>query len=465
MIIKSIPSSWLTRTGRRLDCGPYTSGALEARIRLESLRSGVVPLSSVTRGGLLGIYHAGREGRTWVDDPEHGVPFLSSSSILAADLSNLPLISRKQVQQNPLFTLRKGWTLITRSGTIGRMVYCRPDMDGLACSEHVMRVVPDSAKIPPGYLYAYLSSRFGVPQVVSGTYGSIIQSIEPQHIADLPVPRLGEALERQVHELVEEAGRLRASASQILNETPRLFQSELGLRSLVGARTDLFGVTEVRSVDLNQRLDATYHSRAAHEAEAAIRDGIYPVKRLIDCVRRYFKPPLFKRLWVDSGAHGCQFISGVDAYRLQAENQRFVSFRTPEFDQFVVETGWVIFQAAGQIYGLFGQPLLVAGWLEGLFCADDLYRLVPNSVEDGAWLYGYLRTPHGSVLLKRQASGNSIPRVWDPHIRDIVIPWPDQTTRHRLAEPILHAHQLRESARLSERRALHMVERAIEEAS
>ncbi|WP_419650104.1 hypothetical protein, partial [Thiolapillus sp.] len=66
------------------------------------------------------------------------------------------------------------------------MAYARPDMDGVACSEHVMRVVPNESLIKPGYLYAYLSSRFGVPIVVSGTYGAIIQHIEPHHIAELP---------------------------------------------------------------------------------------------------------------------------------------------------------------------------------------------------------------------------------------------------------------------------------------
>jgi hypothetical protein len=50
----------------------------------------------------------------------------------------------------------------------------RLDMAGLACSEDVLRVVPDVSCIPPGYLYAFLSSRFGVSLVVSGTYGAIV---------------------------------------------------------------------------------------------------------------------------------------------------------------------------------------------------------------------------------------------------------------------------------------------------
>src|SRR5690606_3867167 len=130
--------------------------------------------------GQEGIFHAGRESRWWVNSPAYGVPYLSSSSVLRADLSGLPFIHRSQVDANPRFTIREGWTLITRSGTIGRMVYARPDMDGLACSEHVMRVAPNPKRVAPGYVYAFLASKFGVPLVVSGTYGSIIQSIEPQ---------------------------------------------------------------------------------------------------------------------------------------------------------------------------------------------------------------------------------------------------------------------------------------------
>jgi type I restriction enzyme S subunit len=165
-----VRSGWLDEGGRRLDCNPYMSGALEARDALKRLQT-VDRLSTVTER----IYHAGREARTWVDDPQYGVPFLGSSDILSADLSALPLLSKKQVERNPLFKLGKAWTLITRSGTIGRMAYVRSEMAGMACSEHVLRVVPNPELIPPGYLYAFLSSRYGVPLVVSGTYGAIIQ--------------------------------------------------------------------------------------------------------------------------------------------------------------------------------------------------------------------------------------------------------------------------------------------------
>ena len=104
------------------------------------------------------------------------------------------------MRAEPGLVIDEGWTLITRSGTIGRMAYARPEMRGMAGSEHFIRVVPDVNAIRPGYLFAYLSSRFGLPLVVGGTYGAIIQHIEPQHIADLPVPIAPDRIQDAAHQ-------------------------------------------------------------------------------------------------------------------------------------------------------------------------------------------------------------------------------------------------------------------------
>src|ERR1700691_4886228 len=101
MKTKAVPSGWLERDGRRLDCGPYMSGALEAKVLLEAIDARKDELQAVTLGGLSGIFHAGRIKRIWVASAEYGSPFLSSTDILQADLSNLPFISKKAVEENP----------------------------------------------------------------------------------------------------------------------------------------------------------------------------------------------------------------------------------------------------------------------------------------------------------------------------------------------------------------------------
>src|SRR5713226_7061999 len=216
-----VMSSWLPIKGSRLDSRTYLSGGVEARMLLEKLRTRE-SLWKLTLGGSAGIINAGRISRAWVNDPRYGIPFLSSTDILQADLTNISFIARKSVELNPKLLIREGWTLITRSGSTGRMVYCRSDMDGMACTEDVLRVVPDPDKILPGYLYAYLSSKFGVPQVVEGTYGAIIQHIEPQHIADLPVPRLGDNVEEIAHLKIVEAARLRSEYQGQVKQATKL---------------------------------------------------------------------------------------------------------------------------------------------------------------------------------------------------------------------------------------------------
>jgi len=68
-----------------------------------------------------------------------------------------------------------------------------------------------------------------VPMVVGGTYGSIIQSIEPEHIADLPVPRLGKKVEQKADQLTEKAAANRTQSAALRAASLELLYAELGL--------------------------------------------------------------------------------------------------------------------------------------------------------------------------------------------------------------------------------------------
>src|SRR5207245_362687 len=80
--VKLVPGGCLARDGRRLDCGPYMSGALEAKVLLDGLRATKVPLEDVCLNRRGGLVNAGRIKRLWVDDERYGIRFLSSTDIL-----------------------------------------------------------------------------------------------------------------------------------------------------------------------------------------------------------------------------------------------------------------------------------------------------------------------------------------------------------------------------------------------
>lgn len=456
MKAKSVPSSWLERDGRRLDCNPYMSGALEARVLLESMQARKDKLQTLTRDGLSGIFHAGRIKRVWVDSPDHGRPFLSSTDILQADLSNLPFISKKAVAENPRLPLHAGWTLITRSGTVGRMAYARPDMEDYACSEHVLRVVPDAEKIPPGYLYAFLSSKFGVPLVVGGTYGAIIQHIEPEHIADLPVPRLGKKVETTAHELIDEAAKLRDEAAAAQRDAISRVQGLVGWTGIPGT-----SITEAASSALQRRMDAFHHTpRVVGAREALARGGAV---RVGDKVESVFEPNRGPRLKVDDPAFGVPFLSSSEVFRLDPVGEYSISKRrTPHFDKLLVSERDLLLPRSGQLGGIIGRAVLPLPTYYGHAASEHLVRVRCKSKEDAFFLWSVFASEPGYLATIGTAFGCSIPSLDCELIAEMKVPWFDDAERLELSKLMAGAVEASARAIHAERKAVRLVEDAIE---
>lgn len=416
-----VRSGWLQEGGRRLDCNPYMSGALEARDTLKRLPV-TEKLSAVTAR----IFHAGREARLWVSDADHGVPFMGSSDIRVADFSALPLIAKRQVERNPLFTLGAGWTLITRSGTIGRMAYARPDMDGMACSEHVLRVVPDVGRIPSGYLYAFLSSRYGVPLVVSGTYGAIIQHIEPEHIAELPVPRFGPVFEQEVAQIIDAAAAERVAASKHRRAVLELFQAKIGW----GRHSDSIARAPMASALLG-RMDAFHYSPRVETGRASL--AVHFGVRLGDQVERVFEPNRGSRLKVTDPAFGVPFLSSSSVFELNPSAEYLVSRSlTPHLEGLLVSDCDVLIPRSGQLGGIIGRAVLPLPMNVGQAGSEHLVRVRCHSPQDAAYLWAVLASEPGYWALVGTAFGSSIPSLDSSLISDLTIPWLSDLDRQEI---------------------------------
>ncbi len=454
---RAIPSTWLENNGRRLDCGPYMSGAVEAKELLKKHKT--VALADITDD----IYHAGRESRVWVESPDYGVPFMGSTDILASDLSYLPLISKKQVASNPRFTIREGWTLITRSGTVGRMAYARSDMDGIACSEHVMRVVPDTTKITPGYLYAYLSSRFGVPMVVSGTYGAIIQHIEPHHIADLPVPRLG-AVEDQAHELIQGAADLRVEAAELLKTAGQMVNDQFGFPEKLALSHRVFSCSTASSTLVLKRLEATFHDAVAQESDRLIA-GVPRKDEFSTLGIAISETGRLKQVFVDE-EYGAPFLTSGEIFRQRYEPTRFLSYRLlPDESEWAIREGDLLLARSGQVGGIIGRGVWADRRFAGGCVSVDVLRLsAQNSHILPGYLYAYLfLTDVGYRQLIRTAAGSSIPHLSAADVSRLLIPRCDSALEAEINELVWNAGHKRAEAQEKEDQARTLVERTIEE--
>lgn len=449
-----IRSSWMKGYGYRLDTHPYVGGALQTKILLEKLPLRKDPLHTLTKGHEGGIYNGPQFCRNYVEDSKNGVPFLTGSSMQLADLSNVSLLSRKDALGSKLRHLRleQGMTLISCSGSIGKMAYVRPEMAGIWSSQDILKVVPDPAKIPSGYLYAFLSSKFGVPLVASGTYGAIIQHLEPEHIADIDVPRLDPAKEQEIHNLVETAARLRSEASELKSKAIHLFYSTCDvpvLKDMSCYISPKVGVA--KSSIVASRFDSTYYYPPAVDARISFDTSIAAHSgKLLGDVAEIFIPPIFKRGYADDPNHGVPYITGADLFSVRPTSELYLQVEVASQYNLKLNHGMILIHEAGSRNGLIGHSAFVHKSTHGWACTNNMVRVAPYDIQDSGYIFTVLSSEAGIRLLKREAAGSAIPHLDERRVKGISIPWPKPDIRMAIANIMIQSQDNYDAANLAE---------------
>lgn len=464
-----IRSSWLEQSGRRLDCNPYMSGALEAKEKLCRLNVRKEALHTLTFGYGGGIYNGPVFSRIWVDDPKHGVPFLSGSDVLAADLSSLPLLKRTYAMSSKLahLELQKGMTLITCSGTIGRMSYVRADMAGLWSTQHVMKVVPDPARIAPGYVYAFLASRYGVPMVSSGTYGAIIQHIEPEHIADIGIPRFGSNFESDINQLIQEASNLRTAFQQGINQATSKLLQYAGVEDCQPHKWHALPqeTSFSTSISVSRSLRAANYSPRVQTLLQKIEEaGSIPLGEI--CANGQLGTGArFKRVDCEPN-EGVRLVGQKQGFWMQPEG-RWISPRHAPSGIFTVDET-VLIASSGTLgeNEVYCRPILVTGrWLEFAYTQHFLRVVTGDSRFSGAYLFAFLRSELAFRALRSMSTGSKQQEIHIDLVSRMPVPLLTPAKRSEIETLVRVAFKNRDQADALEAEAIQKIEAAIEEGS
>lgn len=459
MKIKSIPSKWLESNGCRLDCGPYMSGAFEARMAIAALNARKDSLAELTAGGLSGIFKGKMIKRIFVQDKTRGVPFLNTSDMLESDLTHVPRIPKKISDTDSGCYLKPETILISAAGTIGRTVFARKDMEGMFACSDIMKVIPDSDKIPSGYLYAFLSSDFGIPLVTAGTFGSIILHIEPSDLAGIQVPRFAPQFEDEVDVLIKRASYLRTNAVNLINESR--------------ARFDKFGdgilkeqqqypiISKVSSKNVISRLEAAYHDPAAEAIATRITKGKHSYVQ--DLCKEVSLPGIFKRIYIEDAEHGAPYYSGGAIFCLEPIHKEILSKKTSLFNDVKIQNGTILIQAFGQKGGLIGRVAWVGEYLDSACTTHMLVRVIAKDDSLSGYLFAYLSSDVGYSQIIRLPFGGSIPHFTEGQIANLPVPLLDEEEIKKINENILNAMAFRDEALQLELDARHMISQAIVE--
>jgi type I restriction enzyme, S subunit len=172
---------------------------------------------------------------------------------------------------------------------------------------------------------------------------------------------------------------------------------------------------------------------------------------------------MFKRIFVDGPEYGYGFVPGSELFTLSPKPIYYVSPKTPNIEDCVMSSYWILIQGFGQLGGLIGRCMMTTPILEGCAATDLQIQLRFENKLDSGYVFAFLYSRPGYKLITRTPIGGSIPHIHPKDIESLSIPWPRKEVRHAIGKSIIEAWDKREEAVRLENEARALVEKAIEE--
>jgi type I restriction enzyme S subunit len=162
-------------------------------------------------------------------ESEHGMPFFTSGELFKLDRKPEKYLSTTQTKDLDKYILGRNWVLLARSGQLGGII-CRPQfsdssLEGAATSDHVIRIVSKNEDVPPGYIYAYLSTpEIGYPLLMRTSSGTSIPALWPTYLKSIPVVRAPIPFMKMIDAEVKSAFEMRVEATRLEDEARDLVE-------------------------------------------------------------------------------------------------------------------------------------------------------------------------------------------------------------------------------------------------
>lgn len=170
----------------------------------------------------------GRFKRVYVAEGE-GRVFIGGKQLYELDPTNKKYLSLSQHGDRieKQLELHENMTLITCSGTIGKVALVGKHWEGWAANQHIIRVVPADESIA-GYLNVFLASEYGYQLIARNTYGAVIDEIDATHVREIPIPILKNYDTQQIiNELALDANQKRYQAYTLEQEALEIMDKEV----------------------------------------------------------------------------------------------------------------------------------------------------------------------------------------------------------------------------------------------
>lgn len=443
----SVKNKWFSDSDLRLDASFHLSDGVKTRRIIDKYCPyPKVPLKNEAAELFKGNIHK----RVYVTSPEHGLMFYTASDMFKSDLNTGKYLSKKYSPYLKELELKKDWILITRSGTLGNVVYTTEDYEGKIGTDDLVRIKPSEKQIKRGYLYAYLSSKFGYGLLTQSGYGGVVKHIEPHHIENLPIPILPKEKQLEIHNLILDASRLRVEANKLLGEGHEIIEAEIDFK--LRKKVNKIAINSI--FDSHQkRFEAQNHISEGAEIRKHIENMNF--KYLKEVVKPIFRPGIFKRYYVENGI---DFLGGSDIMKTIPQSDKKLSkAKTKHLEGLKINEDWILVTCGGTI----GFSVLVNDYMEGKSASQHILRVIADKIPTG-YLYAFISSSIGFKAIQSFSYGSVIPQIEPHHLELLPIPILKAEIMNCIHKKIMKYKEFISNAIKNELLAIDLVEKEIE---
>lgn len=357
--------------------------------------------------------------RIYVKDKKRGLPYLTGSDIIKADIDSGKYISKKQAHNLQRLIIKEGWILVTCSGTIGNVAYANKLFDGRLATDDLIRIIPNKKDIKPGFLYAYLASRYGYVLLTQSSYGGVVKHIESHHIKKLIIPIFPPEKQQQIHDLIIQSAELRVEANKLLMDSVNYFNDRFSINA---RQVDKIFTKKIYNLTFSW---AAYNNNL--ECDLIMNKIVNDFFYLGDRASNIFAPPLFKHIYLERN-NGHPFLTGSE---LTQYNPRFYRYLSPrgvkDINDYKVYKGTLLLYKSGTTDGgILGNVFIVDEILSAACLSDHVIRIIMSDLRLSYWAFAFLKSNPGIKLLQSLATGSMIPFITPERLKKIPIPNPDE---------------------------------------
>jgi len=206
-------------------------------------------------------------------------------------------------------------------------------------------------------------------------------------------------------------------------------------------RWSIVALSEVLNGGL--RLESSYFNIDGKHAREVIKNCQWKKKPFcgVEGLTTAYHRPRFKRTFLEKSDFPIYQPSQINEICPQP-NLYISKLTSTDIERLKVKKGQILLTCSGTI----GNVTLVSETLNNLIFSHDLIRITAKEGTDTGYIYAFLKTQTGNVLINTNNYGAVVQHIEPDHLKSIVIPDPDTEIKKKVNSLILDSFELRDQS-------------------